>query len=74
MKQEGEENRGGKMREKMRDGKGKGRRLLSEHHAINTAHLYYSNFIGYRFLNGSNTKRPVCVTNQSLVPPPLTQP
>ena len=30
------------------------------------------NFIGFQFLNASNTKLPVCVTTQSLVPPPLT--
>ena len=46
--------------------------LFSEHHAINTAHPSYSNFIGFRFLNTSNTKLPVCVTAKSLVPPPLT--
>ena len=46
--------------------------LFTEHHAINTAHPSYSNFIGFRFLNPSNTKLPVCVTIQSLVPPPFT--
>ena len=46
--------------------------LFSEHQAINTAHPSYSNFIGFRYLNASNTKLPACVTTQSLVPPPLT--
>ena len=46
--------------------------LFSEHHAINAALPSYSNFIGFRFLNASNTKLPVHVTTQSLVPPPLT--
>ena len=46
--------------------------LFSEHHAINTAHPSYSNFTGFQFLDTSNTKLPVCVTTQSLVPPPLT--
>ena len=46
--------------------------LYSEHHAINAALPSYSNFIGFRFLNASNTKLPVHVTTQSLVPPPLT--
>ena len=42
--------------------------FFSEHHAINTAHPSCSNFIGFRFLNASNTKLPVCVTTQSLLP------
>ena len=46
--------------------------LFSKHHAINTAHPSCNNFIGFRFLNASNTQLPVCVTTQSLVPPPLT--
>ena len=46
--------------------------VFSEHRAINTAQPSYDNFTGFRFLNGSNTKLPVCVTTQSLVPPPLT--
>ena len=46
--------------------------LFSEHHAINTAHLSYSNITGSRFLNASSTKLPVCDTTQSLVSSPLT--
>ena len=46
--------------------------LFSEHQAINTAHPSYSNFTGFGFLNVSDTKLPVCVTTQPLVPPPLT--
>ena len=39
--------------------------------ASNTAHPSYSNFSGFQFLNGSDTKLPACVTIQSLTPPPL---
>ena len=46
--------------------------LFSERYTINTAYLSYSNITGSRFLNGSNTKLPVCVTTQSLVSPSLT--
>ena len=46
--------------------------LFSEHRDINAAYLSYSNFTGFRFLKGSNTKMPVCVTTPSLVPPPPT--
>ena len=48
--------------------------LLSEHHAINTAHPSYSNFTGFLFLNGSNTKLPVSATAQSLWTTAAVQP
>ena len=39
--------------------------LFSVHHAINTAHLSYSNFNGPTFLEESNTKVFACVAAQS---------
>ena len=32
----------------------------------------FSNYMGVRFVNASNTKLPACITTHSLVPPPLT--
>ena len=49
--------------------------MLSSHLFLTytyTAHPSYSNCIVFRFMNASNTKLSVCVTTQSLVPPPLT--
>ena len=46
--------------------------IYTAHEQNNTAQPSYSNFIGFRFLNTSSTKLPVCVTTQPLVPPPLT--
>ena len=42
--------------------------LRSKHHAIKTAHPSYSIFTSFRFLNGSNTKLPVCVTVLLMAP------
>lgn len=36
--------------------------IFSEHQAIKTAHLSYSNFHGSQFLNESNTKLLACIT------------
>ena len=47
--------------------------LFSEHRAINTAQPSYDNFTGFRFLNGSNTKLPVCVTVTGSAPSCLSE-